>query len=94
MKCLDCWKKGRRKTEELGSISADSDDVLQISAIEKIKPDNIISKNELRNSKSQKSHPRAKLTISIDSDKSGRQGSVSGVADSGAMSNLIGLANS
>ena len=94
MKCLDCWKKGRRKTEELGSISADSDDVLQISAIEKIKPDNIISKNELRNSKSQKSHPRAKLTIRIDSDKSGRQGSVSGVADSGAMSNLIGLMNS
>ena len=90
-KCLDCWRAGRRKpedsTESVGALSTAAV-VHQISALESIDPNKIISKSDLKR-KINRDHPRVRINIGLPGNN--KQGMVMAVADSGAMSNLWGL---
>ena len=92
-KCIDCYRADRavkRKTEEpsaaVGALSTDTDFVQQISALESVDPNRILSKSDLKK-KISSNHPRVAINI----EDGTRQGSVMAVADSGAMSNLWSL---
>ena len=98
-KCLSCWRAGRHKPSEespkslsASALSSDPDVVHQISALESIRPDSLISKNDFKRTIRRSDHPRVKLGITMkNSNKTKRCAQVLAVADSGAMSNLWSL---
>ena len=92
-KCLDCWRACRRKPDEppstIQAISTEPVSVVQqLSALESVDPNKIISKSDLKRKYSQE-HPR--VQVCVGKPGSAKQSTVMAVADSGAMSNLWSL---
>ena len=93
VKCRDCWKHmmaKRKKDSGSSSVGAftTTDTISQVSTLETIQPQKIISKNELKRS-TRSDHPRVHIKIAKPNDT--RHADIMAVADSGAMSNLWGL---
>ena len=94
-KCLDCWRLSRRKTDSpsagvgVGALSTDElsaeHAVLQVSALESVNPNKVITKSDLRR-KVSREHPRVQIVVG--KPGSAQRSTVMAVADSGAMSNL------
>ena len=98
-KCLNCWRSDRQKSSQDPSsnnaFSAEDSDqapaVQQLGAIESVSmTKEIISKSDLKRHK-RSDHPRVNFDICKDQPKDNVHATVSGIVDSGAMSNLWGL---
>ena len=80
----------RKKDSGSSSVGAftTTDTISQVSTLETIQPQKIISKNELKRS-TRSDHPRVHIKIAKPNNT--RHADIMAVADSGAMSNLWGL---
>ena len=97
-KCLNCWRSNRPKSSQNfqnNAISAEDSDlapaVQQVGVIESVlMTKEIISKSDLKRQK-HSDHPRVSFDICKNTSKNNVHATVSGIVDSGAMSNLWGL---
>ena len=93
-KCYDCWRAARRKPDDssksVGAFSTVAA-VKQISALESVDPNKVISKSDLKRTIRRQSNDHPRVRVNIAMANSGKCGTVMAVADSGAMSNLWGL---
>ena len=92
MKCIECWRSGRRKPPQGVSANTMEPMVTQIGAINSVPKltHQILSKKSLKRHRGP-DHPRVELSISQRNVKAQSGVVIKAVADSGAMSNLWGL---